>query len=256
MASGQPASGRASLAAAVLCGGQSRRMGRDKAMLPLVEGQLPKPIAEAAAHFRTGPIPPSPQLTLLDWALVRLLSVTPLVAVAGSKRDHTAIAAQYSASLNNEPVAVLADPVEGMGPMAGLVAALDWAVDRGSEWLLTLPVDGAVIPAGCLRGLASAAQNHPSLAKPCYLVSGIEQQYLCSVWPVAETRVAARLALGRGALAIHQLHRELGSDRIDVGELGYSEGIARVALMNANTPEEHEEMKSKVVQWAEELARM
>jgi molybdopterin-guanine dinucleotide biosynthesis protein A len=77
-------------AAIVLCGGRSRRMGRDKWSLPFGPG------------------------TLLDHVVARVRpAVDEIVVVAREGQDVTT------------GETIVRDPAEGLGPLAGLVGGLD-----------------------------------------------------------------------------------------------------------------------------------
>lgn len=104
----------------VAAGGPSRRMGRDKALLPWDGGDL------------------------LEHALARLRAVVPEVRIlAGSEPRY-----------GERGVPVDLDPLPGAGPLAGLLAALEAA--RGRPALL-LAVDLPHVPAGLLARLVAQA---------------------------------------------------------------------------------------------------
>ena len=63
----------------------------------------------------------------------------------------------------------------GQGPLAGVLAGLDWAASLGMDALLTAPGDTPFLP----RGLA--AQLVPP---PCCVASGERRHHLIAVWPV------------------------------------------------------------------------
>jgi molybdopterin-guanine dinucleotide biosynthesis protein A len=102
----------------VLAGGQSTRMGQDKALLML--GGEP----------------------LVKRALSKLKEVCAEVAVAGGSE-----ALQRFGH-------VIADKNPGCGPLGGIVAALE---QSSFEWNLFLPVDAPFVPVSALKALLSAA---------------------------------------------------------------------------------------------------
>jgi molybdopterin-guanine dinucleotide biosynthesis protein A len=63
----------------------------------------------------------------------------------------------------------------GEGPLAGLLAGLDWAASLGTAALLTVPGDTPFVP----RGLAAALSPAPSCA-----ASGDRVHHLIALWPV------------------------------------------------------------------------
>lgn len=106
----------------VLAGGRSRRMGRDKALLPWGAG------------------------TLLDHALARVRQACGNVSILGGARRR----------YEDRGVPVLADVVADCGPLAALVTALE-ATD--AELALLLAVDVPFAPPALLQHLIAAAEN-------------------------------------------------------------------------------------------------
>ncbi len=82
----------------------------------------------------------------------------------------------------------------GEGPLAGLLAGLDWAAGQGADSVLTVPGDTPFIPRGLPRVLAPA---------PACASSNGWLHYLVALWPVA-CRQALRdwLQGGGGASAL------------------------------------------------------
>ncbi|HEY5751781.1 MAG TPA: molybdenum cofactor guanylyltransferase [Chthoniobacterales bacterium] len=110
-----------SFAAVLLAGGGSTRMGRDKALLPLPDGRL---------------------LWQRQWEI--LLSLSP---------NQCLISGYFREGFPKE--SVVADPQPGLGPLAGVAAALG-AVD--APFLLVLAVDMPAMTAeflSCLLGVGS-----------------------------------------------------------------------------------------------------
>ena len=114
-------------------------------------------------------------------------------------------AAQVAISANGDParfaafgVPVLDDGAfAGQGPLAGLLAGLDWAAGLGLATLLTVPGDTPFVPAGLAAALAPA---------PACAACGKRTHHLVALWPVAaRTALRAQLAApgprGVGAFA-------------------------------------------------------
>ena len=81
---------------------------------------------------------------------------------------------------------VLADAVPGLGPLGGILAALDWAAGRGDGCVLTVPGDTPFVPRDLARRLGPA---------PAHAASGGRDHPPVAVWPVAgRDRLRARLA--------------------------------------------------------------
>jgi len=77
-------------------------------------------------------------------------------------------------------------PFAGEGPLAGLLAGLDWAAALGAAALLTVPGDTPFLPARLAPRLAPA---------PAVAASFGRLHHLVALWPVAaRAALAARLA--------------------------------------------------------------
>ena len=110
----------------ILAGGRSRRMGGgDKSLLPLGEGTI---LAQVVARLR-------PQ-------------------VAGLALNANGDPARFAAF----GLPVLPDSVAGFaGPLAGVLAGLDWAAAEGAEAIVTAAADTPFLPEDLVERLLSAA---------------------------------------------------------------------------------------------------
>nr|CAB43541.1 molybdopterin guanine dinucleotide synthase [Rhodobacter capsulatus] len=116
------------IAGIILAGGQGRRMGREKALVPLSGVPL----------------------------IARVLALAPQV-------EAVAISANGDPGRFGLGLPVLPDrPGEsGLGPMAGIRAGLDWAAGIGAEALVSTATDTPFLPEDLVERLAAAA------ARPC-----------------------------------------------------------------------------------------
>lgn len=142
----------------VLAGGLSRRFGSDKALAELGGQTL---IARAVD-------------TLSGWC------------------EHVVVAGRETA-----PAPTLPDwPRAGMGPLAGLAAALRFAQDEGYEAVLSCGVDAAVLPEDLLRLLSpgpSCLAEQPVIGLwPLSCVPALEE-LLHEEWPHSLYRFAASI---------------------------------------------------------------
>jgi len=119
---------------------------------------------------------------------------------------------------------VLTDgPFAGAGPLAGVLAGLDWAEAQGATALLSVPGDTPFIPADLAARLGEA---------PACAESAGVRHHLVALWPVA-ARAALRAWLGRpGSRSVRQFAGTIGM-----------RGVAFPAgepdpFMNVNTPDD------------------
>lgn len=153
----------------ILAGGQATRMGGgDKGLLPLGGG------------------------TLLSHVIARLSPQVEAIAL----------------NANGDPsrfsglgLPVITDSIDGFaGPLAGVLAGLDWAAERGEETIVTAAADTPFFPRdlvnalqaasdGMTHPLALAATPHPERSKTRHPTFGL--------WPVA-LREELRAALSDG----------------------------------------------------------
>lgn len=123
------------LAGFVLAGGRSSRMGRDKSLVEL-QG---KPLMERAVE--------------------RMRTVADSVHIVGDRPDLACFAP------------VIPDRMSGVGPLAGLQAAL---AATESDWNIFLPVDLPLLPAEFLRWLVDRVERTGALAT-LPVVAGVPQ---------------------------------------------------------------------------------
>lgn len=185
----------------ILAGGQATRMGGgDKGALPLGS------------------------CTLLDHVIARL---EPQVAgiVLNANSDATRFA-PYG-------LPVVADSIDGFaGPLAGVLAGMDWAASQGAEMIVTAAADTPFFPCdlvamlqvaadGMGQPLALAATPHPDRNKVRHPTFGL--------WPVA-LRDDLRAALTDGVRKVVQWTDQHG------GQLAMFPNEA--AFFNINTPDD------------------
>ena len=193
----------------ILAGGQATRMGGgDKGLLALGEG------------------------VILDHVLARL---GPQVgAVALNANGDPARFARFG-------LPVLPDPVADYpGPLAGVLAGLDWAAGEGAEAIVTVAADTPFFPCDLVATLQGAAEG---MAHPLVLAAtprGEEETKSMSrggqvrhptfgLWPVA-LRDDLRAALGDGLRKV-----VLWTDRHGGREALFDDGDA---FFNVNRPED------------------
>lgn len=193
----------------ILAGGQATRMGGgDKGLLPLGAG------------------------TLLSSVIERL---EPQVdALALNANGDPARFAAYG-------IPVLADTIEGfVGPLAGVLAGLDWAAERGAETVVSVAADTPFFPCdlvprlmleaeGMEYPLVLAATPHGREDTKSMSEGGLIRHPTFGLWPVA-LRHDLRAAL-QGGLRKVVLWTDAHSGRLAVFP---DEG----AFFNVNTPDD------------------
>ncbi len=182
------------IAGVILAGGAGTRIGGDKALAP----------------FRGA--------SLLDAVVARVRRQVDQLALSIPASGADAYRACFEGPL-------LFDTLADAGPLAGIVAGLEWA--RGSaQWLATFPCDTPFLPTDLVAQLMRGAADAPVAARNRERLHGV-----CAVWPV---QCLARLRSGveQGQLrSLRDALKYLGGTIQDFdGEPD--------AFFNVNTPED------------------
>lgn len=162
---------------AVLAGGESRRMGRDKALLPVGGRPMVEIVAEVFDAIGCDP-----------------------VAIIGGDR----------AAMRPFGRPLVADLEPGTGPLGGVVSALGWAATAGGEddWLLIGACDLAMLTPAAVIPLVRAARDARGVDVVVARTTRIEPAL--AVW-----RVGARREVGHlhdsGERALHRVIERLAS---------------------------------------------
>jgi molybdopterin-guanine dinucleotide biosynthesis protein A len=136
-------------------------------------------------------------LTLLDRVIARLAPQVSALAL-----NANGDAARFA----GVGLPVLADTVpDNPGPLAGILAALDWAAGQGADHVVTVPVDTPFLPHDLGARLVAVSDGAaPVLAATSgagqatrAMVGGVVRHPACGLWPVA-LRDDLRAALGAG----------------------------------------------------------
>ncbi|PIE12933.1 MAG: molybdenum cofactor guanylyltransferase MobA [Rhodobacterales bacterium] len=182
----------------ILAGGLATRMGGgDKALLPLGDGAL------------------------LSYVRNRLAPQVGGLAI-NANGDPARFAA-YG-------LPVLADSIEGFpGPLAGVLAGMDWAAEQGVDCVVSVAGDTPFFPSDLVARLSSAAQG---MAQPLVLAATPDgRQPTFGLWPVA-LREDLRDALNGGLRKVVQWSDAHG------GRVAEFEGGDPGPFFNINTPED------------------
>jgi len=188
------------IAGLILAGGRSRRFGSEKAVA-LLGGE-----------------------SLFARAYRNLAAHCPVVAISAASGSQ----AEGLAKALGAPV--LHDPAGAPdGPLAGVMAGLDWAKAIGLELLATLPCDVPLAPADFVArlGTAAAVVQTPQGVQP-----------LCALWPVSAAE-ALRATLADGSHPpVRRMLQEIGATFVDFDDAA--------AFANVNTPQDLAEVERRL----------
>jgi len=204
---------RDDVAAFVLAGGQSSRMGRDKALVELAGRPM------------------------VMYALKTLGSVGLGPSIAGARSDLTAYAP------------VIADAAPDRGPLQGICTALEKTLrQRGAQWALFVSVDQPLLPASLLEYMMAHARI-TERAVTLASVSGFAQTFPALIrqdlLPALQVEAKAE---GMGCFAAFRAAAQRRGETMSVlavemlvqtGHVSHPMGLpAAQWFMNVNTPEE------------------
>ena len=169
-----------------------------------------------------------------DKPLLELGGVPMLARVIDlARQEATAVAI----SANGDPrrlgafgLPVLTDgPFAGEGPLAGVLAGLDWAAGVGADTLLTVPGDTPFIPAGLGDALAPA---------PACAASSGRMHHLVALWPVACRAALRRWLSAPGPRGVGKFAASIGMRAVDFPSHPWDR------FFNVNTPEDLAEARA------------
>ena len=193
--------GSSDIAGIILCGGRSSRMGGgDKSLLTLGGS------------------------TILARIIDRLGQIRPLAINANGDPS------RFSAF----SLPVLADAVPGFaGPLAGILAGMEWAVEQGCGLLLTVAGDTPFFPTDLAERLATAAAGQPE--RIAAAASNGRRHPVFALWPVALRGDLKRFLAESGTGRVNSfidLHNpfDVAFSQIDVGNLSFD------PFFNVNAP--------------------
>lgn len=189
---------RLGLLGLVVCGGMSRRMGSDKA--------------------------------LLDLAGVRL--VERAIAALDGVVDQVVLATGREARYGETGLECVLDEVADAGPLAGLVAGLEFARQRGATGLVVTACDTPRASGAVYRALSNSWQDCSGDALLLQTSEG--QEPLIAIYG-PRCAAAAKRALDAGRRRMTAFHSEIKISYLDAADVP----VSRPAI-NLNTPEELE----------------
>ncbi len=168
----------------LLAGGRSSRFGSEKAVFELQDG-----------------------LAMMDAPLNALRSACVRVAVSARVGG----GAEARARRLDLPI-IVDDPAHPDGPLAGVLAGLEWAATVGADWLVTAPCDAPTVKDRLINDLITEVTKG---APAAVAVSDSSWEPLLAAWPVRRARLHLTALLQRGSHpSVKTVLAELGASPV------------------------------------------
>lgn len=139
---------------------------------------------------------------------------------------------------------VIADSLPGHpGPLAGILAGLDWAAGLGAARIVTVAVDTPFFPADLVARLAAgadAAGASIALAATRDPAGGLRRHATFGLWPVA-LRSDLRAQLGAGLRKV-----TAWADRHGAVDVAFEAAGSRDPFFNVNSPADLAEAEARI----------
>ena len=153
----------------ILAGGKGRRMGgKEKALVPLLDRPLLSYVLESISG-----------------------QVAPIALNINTSLD----------KFNKFGYQIIEDPIKGhLGPLAGILASLNWAHTLNHKWVLTLPCDTPFLPKNLVEEMIKAKNNDLNLDLVIAKSKGYNHPVI-ALWK-SELKSKLRIALEEGVRKI------------------------------------------------------
>ena len=153
----------------ILAGGKGRRMGgKEKALVPLLDRPLLSYVLESISG-----------------------QVAPIALNINTNLD----------KFNKFGYQIIEDPIKGhLGPLAGILASLNWAHTLNHKWVLTLPCDTPFLPKNLVEEMIKVKSNDLSLDLVIARSKGYNHPVI-ALWK-SELKSKLRIALEEGVRKI------------------------------------------------------
>jgi molybdopterin-guanine dinucleotide biosynthesis protein A len=158
--------------------------------------------------------------TLLGAAIASLAPQTDVLALNLKPEAADEARARYSYPILHDA------PGPALGPLGGLLAALDWARDK-DMLLATIPADTPFLPGDLLAQLAAASRADV----PVFARDAQRDHYLCALWPAVAIDVLHEGVSSGRLRSVRSAHDALGSVACRISG-------PRHAFFNVNTQED------------------
>jgi molybdenum cofactor guanylyltransferase len=185
------------IAGLILAGGKSSRFGSDKALAFLGGRSL---LERATTALR-------------PWA-----SEIAINAASGSPAKHEAHRLGFGVVSDRTGLV--------SGPLAGILAGLEWSAGLDVKWMISLPCDVVSLPADAFPRLLAAA----IMSNGAYAVTEQGPQSLCAVWPVEGKNVLEAVLNSGTHPPVRDIAKQLGASPV------YFDGDG--SFLNVNTKDD------------------
>ncbi|MEZ6002367.1 molybdenum cofactor guanylyltransferase [Hyphomonas sp.] len=154
--------------------------------------------------------------------------IDPVIDLVNAWHVPAVMCVREPAQVKQEPFGWIFDRPDIDGPLAGLLAAFEWARGESLDRFLTLPCDTPFLPADALEKLYGASEAR---MRPAVAVSNGRRHPVCAVWPAESFgRVETYAEAGRRSL--------VGAlEACGAVDVTWPEGDPDV-FVNMNTPED------------------
>ena len=154
--------------------------------------------------------------------------IDPVIDLVNAWHVPAVMCVREPTQVKQKPLGWIFDRPDIDGPLAGLLAAFDWACGENLERFLTLPCDTPFLPADVLEKLCGASKTGK---RPAVAVSNGRRHPVCAVWPAESFgRVETYAAEGRRSL--------VGAlEACGVVDVAWPAGDSDL-FVNINTPED------------------
>lgn len=133
---------------------------------------------------------------------------------------------------------VLPDPVPGFpGPLAGVLAGMDWAARQGASHIVTAAADTPFFPTGLVAALLAVAQRDRQPIALAATASGLHPTF--GLWPVS-LRDDLALALDAGTRKVSGWALAEGAARAAFDDMPFD------PFFNVNTPADLAEARNRL----------
>jgi len=150
--------------------------------------------------------------------------------------DEMVLIANDAALFADQGLPTRGDRVPGLGPLAGIDAALRWAAERGASGALCVSCDLPFASAALLREIAARGDSTHAVVPESSRGHGMEP--LCAWYPAAALP-AVELALASSDRSLRALLASIDTERVPL-EVVRRFGDPEVLFFNVNTREELE----------------